>query len=164
MARGNGIIVTASDSPKGVMLEGYIGAGLTPKPGQIMVRDPSVALKGGRHTYKYPAPGADGGAPAGAYAVLMMDKYQGKTVNDAYAAGDRCFLYCPIPGEELNLLLADVAGTGDDHTAGERLIVQNNTGKLVAFTGTPYSAPAVLLETITDPTADTLAWCEWCGQ
>lgn len=162
MSRGNTIVVASN--PRGLFLEGYVGATLTPKPGQVMVPDHSVALKGGRHTFKYPAPGADGGAPTGPYAVVREDSYQGKTTSDAYAAGDRVFLYAPAVGEELNLLLADVAGTGDDHTAGERLMVQNATGKMVAFTGTPYTAPATLLETVTDPVADTLAWCQWNGQ
>lgn len=161
MSRGSTIIVASN--PRGLFLEGFVGSGLTPKPGQVMIPDHAVALKGGRHTFKYPAPGSDGTHPAGPYAVVREDSYQGKTTSDAYAAGERVFLYVPVPGEELNLLLADVTGTGDDHTAGERLEVQNATGKFIALASTPDRAPATLLETITDPTADTLAWCQWNG-
>jgi hypothetical protein len=121
--------------------------------------DPTVAIKGGRHTYKLQTPGADGALHKGPLFVLEADHLQGKTCNDAYAAGDRCFLYCPLPGEEVNVLLADVAGTGDVHAAGEELILQNATGQLIATTGTPAERPFMLLEAIAAPTAATLAWC-----
>lgn len=161
MARGNCILVSA---PRGKFLwEGIIAAGETPKPGQIVQMDPSVDLVGGRHTWKIYNADADGGRPKGPLIVLLEDSYQGKTVSDAYAAGDRAFGYIPLPGDELNLLLGDVAGTADDHTKGEILIVDDTTGKLVATTGTPETEVAMLLETVTDPAADTLAWCIWTG-
>jgi hypothetical protein len=47
--------------------------------------------------------------PKGPFYVLREDYLQGKTVDDAYAAGDRCFLYVPKPGDELNLLLLNIA-------------------------------------------------------
>jgi len=42
-------------------------------------------------------------------------------------------------------------------------MVDDGTGKLIATTGTPESEPFVLLETVTDPTADTLAWTMYSG-
>lgn len=161
MARGNEIIVSAN--PRGIFDEGYVAAGETHYPGMIVEKDPTVALKGGRHTYKLATPGADGGIPKGSYWVVRADNMQGRTITTAYAAGERTFVYSPISGEELNLLLADVAGTGDLHTAGEVLILKNATGKLIATTGSPAVKCAKLLETIPAPTADTLAWCEWAG-
>lgn len=161
MARGNEIIVTAD--PKGQFEEGYVAAGQTPKPGTVMQRDVSVALIGGRFTYKAYDRAADGDRPAGSIWVLLPDHLLGKLPSTAYAAGDRCFLYSPRAGEELNMLLGDVAGTGDDHTKGEVLMVDDGTGKLVATTGTPQSAPFQLLETVTDPVADTLAWVQYGG-
>ena len=85
----------------------------------------------------------------------------GQTMDTAYAAGDRAFGYIPLPGDELNLLLGDVSGTADDHTKGEILIIDDGTGEFIATTGSPEEEVAQLLETITDPTADTLAWCVW---
>lgn len=161
MARGNRIIVSAD--PKGTFMEGIVAAGETPLPGMILQRDPTVALQGGRQTFKIYDRGADGDQPLGAFWVVTEDRLQGKTTADAYAAGSRIFVYSPIAGEELNLLLLNITGTGDDHTAGEILMVDDGTGKLIATTGTPETEVAVLLETVTDPATDTLAWCEWSG-
>ncbi len=161
MARGNEIVVTAD--PKGQFVEGIIGAGLTPKPGTIMQLQPATALVGGRHTWELYNADAVGGRPKGPWIVLMNDYLQGKTPSDAYTAGARAFGYIPLPGDELNLLVANIAGTADDHTKGEMLIVDDTTGLLIATTGSPETEVAMLLETITDPTADTLAWCQWTG-
>lgn len=160
MARGNAIVVEAN--PRGKRVEGYIASGLSPKPGQIMERDPTVALRGGRATYKLYTPGTDGGKPKGALWVLEENNLLGRTTADAYAAGDHCFLYCPLPGEEVNILLLDIVGTTDDHPAGEIVIPQSGTGKFIVTAGTP-SVTFQLLETVTDPVADTLAWCEYGG-
>jgi hypothetical protein len=166
MARGNVIIVTAD--PQGTFREGYIAAGQTPKPGTIMQRDPTVALQQGRATYKIYSRDADGDQPLGAFWVLLWETaggtmLRGKAIGDAYAAGDRCALYSPKDGEELNLLVLNLAGTADDHAAGEIMMVDSGTGMLIATTGTPETEVATLLETITDPVADTLAWVEWTG-
>ncbi len=161
MAKGNCIVVQAD--PKGLFMEGFIASGETPKPGTILQRDASVALIGGRHTYKIYDRAADGDQPQGPFWVLRENYLLGKAATVAYAAGDRCFLYSPLPGDELNLLVADVAGTADDHALGEILMVDDGTGKLIATTGSPETEVAMLQETITDPAADTLAWCVWTG-
>jgi Zn-dependent M28 family amino/carboxypeptidase len=161
MSRGNLIIV--SSEPRGKFDEGYIATGQTPKPGVVMQVDYTVALKGGRFTWTPYNRDADGNHPAGPLAVLLNDYLRGIPVSTAYAAGDRCFLYIPGAGDELNMLLGDVAGTADDHTIGELLIVNDGDGKLVATTGSPESEPFQLQETITDPTADTLAWVRFTG-
>jgi hypothetical protein len=161
VARGNEIIVTTN--PLGVFTEGVIGAGLTPKPGTIMQIQPATALVGGRFTYEIYNADADGGRPKGPIYLLLEDNLQGRTVSDAYAAGDWARFYTPLPGDELNLLIANIAGTADDHTKGEMLIIDDTTGLMIATTGSPETEVAQLLETITDPTADTLAWCLWTG-
>jgi hypothetical protein len=150
MSRGNSIII--SSNPGGTFIEGIIGAGLTPKPGTIMQMQLATALVGGRFTFELYNADADGDQRT--IFVLLEDDLQGKLMTTAYAAGDRCKLYVPKAGEELNVLLVDVVGTGDDHTIGELLIVDDSTGKLIATTGTPESEPFQLLETITDPEAD----------
>lgn len=164
MARGNEILVNGQD-PKGRTQEGFVGVGHTLYPGMIVQKDPSVALKSGRHTYVPYNRDADGDMPKGGYWVVLgtLQQILGNVLSTAIAAGERIDVYSPLPGDELNLLLGDVAGTGDDHTAGEILMVDDGTGKLIATTGTPESEVALLLESVTDPTADTLAWCEWTG-
>ncbi len=161
MARGNNIIVTAD--PKGQFEEGFVKTGETHYPGMVVLRDASVSLAGGRHTYKIFDESADGDHPTGSFWVVLFDGRIGKTATDSIAAGEREFLYSPRAGEELNLLIKNLSGTADDHTKGEKLMVDTGTGKLIATTGSPETEVAQLLETITDPTADTLAWCQWAG-
>ncbi len=163
MARGNRIVITSP--PFGIHSEGIVKATQTFYPGMIVVRDPSVALVNGRHTYKYYDPGADGEHPVGAMWVVTEGLLGliGKTTSDSYGAGERCSLYCPKVGEDLNLLVANLSGTADDHAIGEKMMVDNGTGKLIVTTGSPELEVAQLLEAITDPTADTLAWCQWGG-
>lgn len=163
MARGNETIVTAN--PRGVFEEGYVKAAQTFTPGMVVLRDASVALLNGKHTYKIYDEGADGEQPSGAFWVVtnLLNAMVGKTLSDTYAAGTRVSVYSPVAGEELNLLLADIAGTGDDHPLGQKLIVDTGTGKLIATTGSPETEVAQLLEVVTDPVADTPAWCQWSG-
>ena len=128
------ITLSVSTEPMGRMEEGILGAGLTVFPGMVVQRDYSVALsdgtnlttgkKSGRWTYKLYAPGADGGKPPGGYWVVLPDQLQGRLSTTAYTAGERLFLYAPLMGDELNLLLIDISGTGDTHTIGEVLIAQ----------------------------------------
>lgn len=161
MSRLNKIVLTAE--PKGNFLEGLVITGETPKPGTLMQIVPTTALVGGRHTWRAYTEGTDGNRPIGPLAVLCEDVNQGKTITDAYAAGDRCRLYCPLPGDELNLLFMNVAGTADDVAAGVRMIPDSGTGKVIPTTGTVEVEPAVSLEAIVDPTADQLLWCMWSG-
>lgn len=161
MARGNEIVVTSE--PGGQFTEGFVKSGETHYPGMVVQRDASVALVGGRHTYKIYDRDADGDQPAGAFWVVT--NLLGALVGQGVTVGitDRAMYYSPEAGEELNLLVGNLAGTGDDHALGEILMVDDGTGKLVVTTGSPETEVAQLLEVITDPTADTLAWCQWSG-
>lgn len=163
MSRGNEIIVSAN--PRGVFMEGKIGLGLTPKPGTIMQIQVATALVGGRHTFELYNADADGGRPKGPLYVLLEDSLQGKTTTNAYAAGERCRLYTPVAGEELNLLLTDEnTGTSDnDVAAGTMLIIDDGTGLMIATTGSPETEVAMTLETISNMDADELVWCAWTG-
>ena len=161
MARGNGIIVSAN--PQGKFTEGILGAGLTVYPGTVVQRQAATAEVGGRYTYEVYNADADGGRPKGPFFIVLENALLGKAATASYAAGERIFLYTPLPGDELNLMIGDVAGTGDDHTKGEMLIVDDTTGEFVATTGSPETEVAQLLETLTDPTADQLAHCQWTG-
>jgi hypothetical protein len=161
MARGRRIVVSAD--PRGKFVEGYIGAGLTPKPGTCVQPDLTVALKGGRQTWKLYDADLDGGRPKGPYIILIENYLFGQTMETAYAAGDRAMGYIPEHGDELNLLIQNLAGTADDHAAGEILIVDDTTGLFIATTGTPEDEVAQLNEAIVDPIVDTLGWCTWEG-
>ena len=167
-ARGcNRIIV--SSNPKGKFLEGYVSG--TPKPGTVMEMM-STAVSAGKNTFR--ATTRSTGAKGPQY-VLLGDLLQGRlevgaslgtalgnTPGDAYVSGDRCFLYVPVAGEELNMIVASVAGTADDVAIGDLFGVETVTGKLKAnssYTATPYQA----METITDPTADYLLHVTFLG-
>lgn len=162
MARGNGIIVEGVE-PGGKFVEGIIGVGLTLYPGSVVQIQVATALVGGRWTWEVYNVAADGSRPSGPYILLLDDGYQGKLATASYGAGERAFGYIPKAGDELNVLLANIAGTGDDHTKGEVLIVDDTTGKFIATTGSPETEVAQLNETITDPTADQLVWATWTG-
>lgn len=156
--RGNRIVVKGH-AP--FNFEGIVQGAL--KPGTVVQIDPTVPLVNGQQSVKVYTRGADGNRPAGPLIVLVEDIGQGKTADQAYNDGDQCFGYIPRPGDELNVLLKDIAGTADDHAAGQVLIVDDTTGKLIATTGTPQSEPFMMLETITDPVADTLGWAVYSG-
>lgn len=157
MASGNEIVV--SSEPAGKFKEGIISG--TPKPGTCMQLKANVAPIGGRFTYEVYNPGADGEQRE--VLVLLADQLQGKTATDAYVDGQRGFLYAPAAGDELNMIVANISGTADDHTIGEMLMIDNGTGKLVVTTGSPEMESFQLLEAITDPTVDTLAHVEYTG-
>lgn len=163
MARGSLIVVTAGAD--GQYQEGKVAAGQTFYPGMVVQRDPSAALTMGKHTYKLYDRAADGDRPAGAFWVVTGNLERGRSlpVTTAIVAGSWTEFYCPEAGDELNLLLGDVAGTGDSHTAGEILMVDDGTGCLVATTGSPQTEVAQLLENIAAPVANTLAWVQWSG-
>jgi hypothetical protein len=158
MAKGNEIIVTAE--PRGTFKEGIVSG--TPKPGTVMqIKASTAADDNGRHTWEVYNAAADGNQRL--IAVLLPDQLQGKTATDAYVTGTRCFLYCPIMGEELNMLYSNIAGTADSFAVGDIMIVDDGTGKLVATTGTPESEPFVCLEAQSALTADTLVWSIFTG-
>lgn len=160
MARGNRIVITPE---RCFRVEGIIAAGETPKPGQVVQIQAATALQGGRHTWEIYNADADGGRPKGPYIVLTEDLLQGNDATVAYAAGARAFGAILLPGCEFNGLLLNIAGTADDHALGEVLIVDDTTGKFIATTGSPETEVAMILEAVTDPTADTLAWMIWTG-
>jgi len=165
MAYGNAIIV--SGEPKGVFKEGIVSG--TPKPGTVMEMVAATADVNGHFTWA--AYGTDASA-AGAVAtdgdraaivVLLPDPT--KSATTAYASGGNCFLYCPTPGEELNMLFEDIAGTGTDQDVciGDKLIVDDGTGKVMKSTGSVEAEPFIALEAATNVAADTLIHCMFTG-
>lgn len=154
-ARGNKILLTAY--PQGRRMEGIIYGAV--KPGVVLtIRTPFY--QGGWHLWE-PFTGSSGERRL--VAVLLEDELQGKLVTEAYTTLTPCLIYCPIPGDELNMLLADVSGTGDTHAVLEMLRVETNTGKLIASASSPEAEPFQLLEAQAAPTEDTLAPCMFTG-
>jgi hypothetical protein len=159
MAKGNDIVV--SRDPRGRYIEGYI-SGSTVKPGQcVQLKAATEPADDGRYYYELAAPGTDGDIAE--MLIVVPDYDQGQTESSTYADGSRIFIYQPLPGDELNVLVLDVAGTADDIAIGTKMILDTGTGKFIATTGTPESEPFVALETITDPTADYLLHVRYTG-
>jgi hypothetical protein len=171
MSKGNSIIVSAQ--PRGVFKEGYIVG--TPKPGTLVVRVPAQTAVDDTGSWNY-EPAGTTGATSGladamtadgdtiAIGILLEDALQAKLMTDAYVTGDRCRIYYPLPGEEVNVLFQNQSGTADDLGIGTQLLVDDGTGKVFKTTGSPQSKPFVCLEVVTDPSTDQLVWAEATGQ
>ncbi len=155
--KGNSIIVTAQ--PKGVFLEGTIDD--TSLPGTLMQIDPDIADTGGECGWEALAPSGGDGKPA-LIAVLLEDNLQGKGVSDAYVAGTRCFLYCPLPGEDMNVRVGEGGGTSNTLTKGDLLMADAENGILVPnSSGT--SVPFQAREAETLGADNILIWCKATG-
>lgn len=152
--RGTKII--ASADPKGRFDEGIITD--TSKPGTCMEMVPATALNGGRLSFRAVSRTAGSKGPI---CVLLEDDLQGKLATDAYVANTRGRLYWPLPGEEMNMLVEDVAGTGDTIAVGLLLGINNN-GKLKRDSSYA-SLPFQTMEATTAPTADQLVLCKVLG-
>ena len=159
MARGGRIVV--NPDAKGAYEWGHVAT--AEKPGTVMQIDASVALKAGKHTWVPYNRAADGNRPAGPYAVIVEDLYNGRDATTAVEAGALCKLYIPLPGDELNLLFGNASGTADDIALGDLLMVNDGDGKVIKATGSPEHTPAIALEAIVDPVADQLLWVRWSG-
>lgn len=156
-ARGNKVLLSAW--PQGKYLEGTVYG--TPKPGVVMsIKTPFY--EGGWHLWE---PWSYSSGHRRLIAILLEDELQGKTFDDAYVTGTRGFFYVPMAGEEFNMWIADLAGTGanNTHAAGEQLMVQTVTGKLIVESA-PESEPFTLLAAVTTTTADLLAPVVYTGQ
>ncbi len=153
MAR-NEIVV--SGDPKGHFLEGIIEG--TPKPGTCLEIKPGAAVDGGgRPTFRVKQGGTDG--DRGRVLILMAQSEWGKTKNDAVVSGDRVRVYEPVMGDELQVLCANLTGTGsgtlDAFAIGDKLIIDEGTGKCIKTTGSPQMEPFEVQETVSAIQADT---------
>lgn len=156
-----GTRIQVSSPMNGHTVEGFINTGRTPKPGTVMELVNAAAVGGRFKWTEYGVTAASGGNGVSAdgdrkvIAILLEDRINGKTYDDAYAAGDRCWLYFPLPGEEFNMILENQAGTGDTFTIGQELMVDDGTGKLLACDDNAESHPFTILSAVTSAlTAD----------
>lgn len=154
--KGQEIVIACDPTRQG---EGIITD--TSLPGTLMEIVPGVIPVNGRHSWRHYQPTSDGDPRL--IAVLDIDHEQGKRYNDAYVANTRCFLYFPLPGEELNMLVLGEPGTSSTNvvTIGERLIGAHASGKLVIQSNSANAAPFVAMEKVTEVPVDTDAWV-WC--
>ncbi len=161
MASGNNILLN-DITAKGVYMEGIIEG--TPKPGTVMQIKAATEPIGGRPTWVPYNRDADGNRPQGPLIVLLPDHLQGKIATDAYVTGARGFGYVPQAGEELNMLVANQAGTADAFAIGDLLMVDDTTdnGMLIA-TSSPETEPFMVMETVAAITEDTLVHCIHTG-
>ena len=164
--KGTKIIVTPE--PKG----NFRGCKIvgTPKPGTVMELDDGVSPVANVFSWAaYGTDAASGGNNVTAdgdrkvIAVLTEERPDGKTYDDAFAAGDRGVLYFPLPGDELNMILENQSGTGDSFTIGQELMVDDGTGKLLACDSDAEAHPFTCLETVAALTADAHAWVMFNG-
>lgn len=139
--------IVVSNMPMGRYLEGILAAGNAPKPGQFVSQtsDGEYELWNGA---------ADGERDN--LLIVLECKLLGRTLDTAYSAGERVFLYSPLRGDLLLAMYGNASGTADDVAVGDKLIIDDGTGKLVPTTGSPEMEPFKAEEAYTDPTADKL--------
>jgi hypothetical protein len=152
MSRGNLIVVNGD--PRGRRIGGVIDD--TSAPGTIMQINAGVAMTGGRHHWIAAAPGTDGKEVL--KAVLLEDIKLGRTMTTAYAIGEHITLYHMLPGDEVNLLWGEVAGTGNTCAIGDRFIVDAESGLIVPESGSPQETFCIALEALTQQAGGTLLW------
>lgn len=168
--KGTRILVTSK--PRGVFEDVYLVSGQTPKPGTVMEIDAAVEPVGGLFTYQvYGTTAYDSGqyvendGDRKAIGILLEYDQEGGTYSRAYdTAGELTRIYWPAMGEQFNMLVEDVAGTGDDFAIGEEMMVDDGTGKLLTADADAQAHPFTSLETVTDPAADHLIWCRFNGE
>ena len=145
-----GTRIIASAEPKGMYLEGIVSGALL--PGIMVQMKVSAGLTGGEPTWEAYNPNATGDPRL--VAILLEDQLQGGLITTAYTTGTKCFVYCPLPGEQINICVKDVAGTGDIHTFGDRVVGEAGSGKFLVQSTSANAAQFQLMETIAAPTAD----------
>jgi hypothetical protein len=155
MAKGNSIVVSAS--PINPFEWGYIND--TSVPGTVMQIDNSVGPYTGRFAWKASAPGTDGQGVL--RAILMEDRQQGFPMTQAFVQGTWGEMYFPSSGEEVNLILGEVAGTGNSYNIGDALMIDAESGIMVPYVaGSGTDVFAICLEKLTQVAGAHLTWCK----
>lgn len=146
MLDSHGTIVLSA-APAGRFLEGILSAAAY--PGTLMEVVPATEPVGGKHTWR--ASQAISGHRR-LIAVLLENEMIGKTCEDQIASGQKIRLYCPIPGDELLVLVsASGTGTGDSKAIGD-MLMRSSAGTLITESS-PESEPFQVMETISDVVA-----------
>lgn len=143
--------IVLSAAPGGRFLEGLVATGTTPVPGIMMMLEAAVEPIGGKHFW---TPFTDADGATGLVAILLPCRHRGLDKTGAYVAEEQCYLYCPIPGDEINVLLQNQGGTADAFAIGDKLMVDSGTGKFLASVYNE-AEPFIVAETLAALTADT---------
>ena len=164
--KGNNIVVNGEHG-KGRRLPLFNGTSAVLYPGTVMQLDTSVALRAGVSTAVVYNRDADGNRPAGPYIVATEEygRLAGRTIDDTIADGEQFGGYVPLPGDDLNLMVAD-ADTGtstNDVAVGTLMIVDDGTGYLIATTGSPESEVALMMDAANNLSGAALNWVQWTG-
>lgn len=154
------VIVVSSD-PKGHFIEGHAYAGEIFYPGMVVTIKQGAPLIDGRPQYEKANLAASGERTN--IVIVRENDLVGKTIHDAYPAGSRFFGYIPANGDEVQVLVGDTPGTGDEINLGDKLIIEDGTGCVIKTTGSPESEPFEALETLGVITADKLCLCRVTG-
>lgn len=118
---------------EGHQIEPVLATGVTPKPGQcITINSSGEAIL---HTS-----GATGNPEE--VIVVVENNLVGKTIDDAYVAGDKALAYIPQAGDELQVLVK----SGENIAVGDIGIIETTSGKTIKLTGTPVMRPFKFLE------------------
>ncbi len=158
MAKGSKIIITAD--PKG-HFEQVVISGSALYPGMLVETVAATERKNGHRTVQAVSRTA---GTKGSICVLVGDNPQGFISTTVFVTGTQALAYWPLNGDELNMLIKDVTGTGDATAIGDKYGV-NATGSLTKDTGSYASTPFEVQETIAAGgiTADTLVWMQFDG-
>lgn len=148
---GNEIIVNPGIAgPRGRLESGIISG--TDKPGTCMQLKAATAAVNGQFTWEAYNLAADGDpAPV---VVLLEDNMRGKIYSDAYVTATQCFLYWPVVGDELNMLVDDSLGA---IAIGDKFSIDDGTGQLIAGASAALTFQA--LEAVANPSADVWVHC-----
>ena len=156
-----GSVILLASNPRGLFKEGIVYG--TPYPGTLMtIKAATEPDGGGAFTWEPFNAGANGHQQL---VAVLLEPFHGASYATAYGTGERCRVYCPAAGEELNMLVSAAGtGTGDAIAIGGLLIAVNSTGLLIATTGTVESEPFIAMETVADVVAGgTLVHCMYTG-
>lgn len=163
-----GTRIQVTSKPRGTFEQVYITG--TPKPGVVMEITPSTAHIGGVFNYGVYGTTAhssghyvENDGDRKAIAILFEKDHEGGIYSDSYVAGNLGWIYWPVMGEQFNMIVEDVAGTGDDNIIGEEMMVDDGTGKLLTADSNAQVHPFTLLEATTNPLADAWLWCRYNG-
>jgi len=144
----NTIVLQAA--PGGVFKEGNLDVTAGLKPGHGVEFKAATEPTGGRHAIRAYS-GTNGHRKL--IMILLENEIIGRTVDDTVPDNEQCRMYCPVPGDELLVLVsATGTGTGDSVAIGDKLMLANG-GTFIATTGSPEAEPFEVLETLSDVVA-----------
>lgn len=149
-----------------------LSSGITPKPGTVLQFKAATSPVAGQFTAELYDRDFHGNRPKGPLLILLEDDLQGRVSTDAYVSGDQLPVVTPYAGEEYNMLVANLTGSGsgaqDVVAIGDLWVPEDGTGKLISTasyggTGIPEIEPFMSMEAVASLSADTHVWMIYTG-